>query len=143
MCYRAAQAAGDGSASIKTTEQLADMLARRGSVLLDSAETQDQGKELLRDAEALVDSLLKIDSTAERYCLRGSIWKRRLPVINDDELDSALQSMAEAYQDAERLADKRGGRLYYPAISVLHATLLRQLLGTLPGGTGRRTGTHR
>lgn len=132
VCYRAAQAAGDGSASIKTTEQLADMLARRGSALLDSAETQDQGKGLLMEAKDLVDSLLKIDSTAERYCLRGSIWKRRLPVINDDELDSALQSMAEAYQDAERLADKRGGRLYYPAISVLHATLLRQLLGTLP-----------
>lgn len=132
VCYRTAQAAEDGSASIKTTEQLANMLARRGSELLDSAETQDQGKGLLRDAEALVDNLLKLGPTAERYCLKGSIWKRRLPVMNDDELESALQSMAKAYQDAERLADEPGGRLYYPAINVLHATLLRQLLGTLP-----------
>lgn len=133
--YRAAQAAGDASASLKTTDQLVNMLARRGSELIDAAadrpEDKARGDALLTEAETLIDQLIAIAPNAERYCLKGSLCRRRLRTTADDELDRALRRMADAYQAAERFATEPGGRLYYPALSVLHATLLRQLLGTL------------
>lgn len=134
--YRAAQGAGDASASLKTAEQLVNMLARRGTELLcatgaDTAEVQEQGNAMLSEAEALIDQLIAIAPNLERHCLKGSICKRRLKLTPDNELDTALQRMATAYQAAEQFATEPGGRLYYPALNVLQASLLRQLLGTL------------
>ena len=132
-CYRAAQTAGDGSASMKATEQLVNMLARRGAHLLevDEVDAHDRGKALLAEAEKLIDGVLAVAPNLERYCLQGSIRKRKLKLATDGDLDMALQKMAAAYQSAERFVGESGGRLYYPALSVLHATLLRQLLGTV------------
>lgn len=132
-CYRAAQAANDGSASMRVSEQLANMLARGGTRLLESGQGADRerGEALLAEAERLIGGVLAVAPNAERYSLLGSIRKRRLRLAGDDELDAALRDMAEAYQAAERFTGGAGGRLYYPALSVLHASLLRQLLGTL------------
>ena len=138
-CYRAAQGAGDGSASMKATEQLINMLARRGSGLLAAGgpEAMAKGKVLLGEAEQLITGVLAVAPNAERHCLLGSIWKRKLKLTADNQLDAALKSMAQAYRNAENCALEAGGRLYYPALSVLHADLLRQLLGTLTPDEGK------
>ena len=109
------------------------MLARRGAHLLevDEVDAHDRGKALLAEAEKLIDGVLAVAPNLERYCLQGSIRKRKLKLATDGDLDMALQKMAAAYQSAERFVGESGGRLYYPALSVLHATLLRQLLGTV------------
>lgn len=141
-CYRAAQAANDGSASMKASEQLVNMLARRGARLLETGEAADRerGAALLAEAERLIGGVLAVAPNAERYSLLGSIRKRKLRLAGDDGLDAALQDMAAAYQFAERFTGGAGGRLYYPALSVLHTSLLRQLLGTLddPGRAAAR-----
>lgn len=134
--YRAAQGAGDASASLRTTDQLVNMLARRGTELLaaaggDTADGEGRGHAMLAEAQTLIDQLIAIAPNLERHCLKGSICKRRLKLTPDNELDAELQRMAAAYEAAERFATEPGGRLYYPALNVLQASLLRQLLGTL------------
>ena len=140
--YRAAQAACDGSATLKGAEQLVNMLARkaderlraRGTNASDAARVDADragAGALLDEAENLVQKLIAIAPTAERYSLLGSVLKRRLPLVDDNLLDQALQAIEQAYQCAEQRVGDCRERLYYPALNVLQTTLLRQLLGTL------------
>lgn len=132
-CYRAAMEAEDATSSVKATEQLVNMLSRHASDLFKSEKEskRKEGEEKMSEAKILVDRLIEIAPTAERYSLKGSICRRRLAVTPEDGLDAGLRDMADAYKAAEERAVKAGGRLYYPAINVLHASISLKLLEKL------------
>ncbi len=142
--YGRAQAAGDGSASIKASEQLANLRVRlawdrvdktrkgkkkgTASPVLQSALAQ--GRVDIQLAMAVLDSLVSLAPTVERGCLLGSAHKRlaMLEEVAEDTAaaDKAIASMATHYRDAEELARKtQDPKLFYPALNRIAAELLQ------------------
>lgn len=106
--YRRAHQAADGSASIKASEQLGNLLAR-------SARDPVQ----VGEAIALLQQLVALRPTAERHSLLGSACKR-LAMLDDAQESTALQQAATAYEAAEALAREAGADdLHYPLVNVM------------------------
>jgi tetratricopeptide (TPR) repeat protein len=134
-CYRAAQSATDGRASLKSTEQLINMLTRKAGAMLD-ANRKEEDKEvpavartLLIKAEELVKGILGIGETRERLSLKGAILKRQLELAPRQEVGKLLKEIAVCYENAAAL-ESRADR-YYPAINALHTYWLRYATGEL------------
>jgi pimeloyl-ACP methyl ester carboxylesterase/tetratricopeptide (TPR) repeat protein len=145
--YERARKANDGSASIRTVEQLGSLLARTAWESVRNLQDDMRGKDdapsrkrlaaaarealpqLLRGLAMVID-LNRIQLTAERACLCASIYKRKAMLEelrgNAGEVASALKSMEQHYTDAETAARARGSaEWYYPALNRMAATLIR------------------
>lgn len=138
--YRRAVAANDGSASAKSSEQLANLQVRQAWRAVDQALRQgkkgrallalvEQGREQMGAAVARLQALVTISPTLERESLLGSAFKR-LHLIEraagqDAAARLAAQQMAAHYRQAEALARATGSPdAFYPALNRLAAELL-------------------
>jgi CHAT domain-containing protein len=124
--YQRALQCNDGSASMKTHEQLGNLRARRGwdrarEAPLGSPALVAAREEIvvaLRDLQALAG----LQPTQERYSLSGSAWKR-LALLERHRRDgaaeaAALQMAAEDYRRAETMARAVDDPdLFYPALN--------------------------
>ena len=118
--YRRAHQAADGSASIKASEQLGNLLARSAR---DAAQ--------VGEAIVLLRQLVALRATAERQSLLGSACKR-LAMLDEAQETPALQQAAMAYEAAEALAREAGADdLHYPLVNVM---ALRLRLALREGG---------
>lgn len=138
--YRRAVAANDGSASVKASEQLANLLARQAWQRIDSARRAGahaaqlqpllvQGRADIAAALHTLEALVTVSPTVERESLLGSAWKR-LALIEDHAGQGAARSqaarhMAEHYGRAEALAVQAGAAdVFYPALNLIAAELV-------------------
>jgi tetratricopeptide (TPR) repeat protein len=138
--YRRAVAANDGSASVKSSEQLANLLARlawervdparrAAKKAPDQAQRIAQGRDDIQTAIGLLQALVTVSPTLERESLLGSAYKRlhRLEQLADHAgaAAQAVQQMATHYRQAEALARAAGSPdWFYPALNRLAAELL-------------------
>ncbi|MBX3609841.1 MAG: CHAT domain-containing protein [Hydrogenophaga sp.] len=136
--YARAMAANDGSASVKASEQHANLLARQAWEQVrhttgDTPQRASTVRAAKRDIGLAIDTLralLVVSPTLEREGLLGSAFKRLAMVervAGDGAAEqAALAHMAHHYGNAERLAQQSGRTdLFYPALNLLAADLLR------------------
>lgn len=138
--YRRAVSANDGSASVKSSEQLANLMARqaweRAEVAqragMDAARLKPllaQGRSDIATALRMLDALVAVAPTVERESLLGSAWKR-LALLEGLAGQSSARAqaaahMAEHYGHAERLAVQAGHLdAFFPALNLLAADLV-------------------
>ncbi len=123
--YERALRCNDASASLKTHEQLGNLLARRGWERADRVTDKAALPAAREDiARALRDlqTLTGLQPTMERHCLCGSAWKR-LALLERKSGNLAAHKVAlkmatESYLSAERLATaEQSPELYYPALN--------------------------
>ncbi|MEP6964750.1 MAG: tetratricopeptide repeat-containing protein, partial [Polaromonas sp.] len=124
--YRKALAATDGGASLKSVEQLGNLLARRGELRPDT-DTHQAGQDI-QTALTRLQQLSDMQPTPERYNLLGSTWKRAAMLASRDgdhqAERKALQQMAAHYGQAEDMEVGSGsGGIYYPALNGMAAEL--------------------
>ena len=138
--YRRAVAANDGSASVRSSEQLASLLARQAWHDVDHAVRQGssarslqaliaRGREQVAAAVTSLQALVTVSPTLERESLLGSAYKRLYLIERTAGQDAAarraVQQMATHYRQAESLAIANGSPdRYYPALNRLAAELL-------------------
>ena len=121
--YRRAHHAADGSASIKASEQLANLIARAAG---------DTGQ--VEEAITLLQQLIALRETAERHNLLGSAWKRKAILSGYRDGDALRQSVA-AYEAAEKAVRAAGAKdLHYPLANVI---AVRLCLALCAGGDAR------
>jgi len=112
LWYRRAHEAADGSASIKASEQLGNLIARAA---VHAAQ--------VGEAATLLQQLVGLRPTAERWSLLGSAYKRRAILSGYRDREALAQSVA-AYEEAETMARGAGARnLHYPLVNVMAARL--------------------
>ena len=138
--YRRALAANDASASVKASEQLANLRARlawdrvkraqrAGKPRAELDRLMTQGRKDIRAALDMLGALVAIAPTVERESLLGSAHKR-LALIEAvagraQPEAAAIATMAEHYRRAEALARKtRHAELFYPALNRMAAELI-------------------
>ncbi|MDP1898851.1 MAG: CHAT domain-containing protein [Rubrivivax sp.] len=133
--YERALRCNDASASLKTHEQLGNLLARRGWERADKASgkvalaaARDDISRALRDLQTLTN----LQPTMERYCLCGSAWKRLALLerkTGDSQAEKAAMAMAgQSYLSAENLAATHQlPDLFYPALNRMALDLVVHL----------------
>lgn len=122
--YSRAVSAEDGGASLRASEQLGNLRARRGETMQDAA----QGRDEIRAAIQQLERVVAIAPTSEREGLLGSAFKR-LAMLEGQSRQraarSAMAQMAAHYHQAEELALKNNAdNLYYPAMNRMSAELI-------------------
>jgi tetratricopeptide (TPR) repeat protein len=130
--YRRAMAANDGSASLKASEQLGNLLARQAWETLDqvrrrkgkvSAAQLATARAEIEAARDLLERLVAVQPSIERESLLGSAWL------------AAIASMQASYGRAEeRARESHHLQLFYPALNRMAAQLV--LNAGKPGGAG-------
>jgi tetratricopeptide (TPR) repeat protein len=138
--FERAQLAADGSATLKTQEQLHNLRARRGwqrcRAAMPGSTAWEHARAEVQDAAERLAVLAALQPSVERGSLVGSAHKR-LGLIHRQAgqqaaARQAFASAAEAYRGAEALAAARQDpQLFYPA---LNRMALELVLGTGPGG---------
>jgi triacylglycerol esterase/lipase EstA (alpha/beta hydrolase family) len=134
--YERALQAGDASASMKASEQLGNLRARRAWERVKDAEP---GSPLFTDSRALIgqalaslEALAALQPTVERHSLCGSACKR-LALLERRAGDApaeaaALAKAAQAYGRAEALAaTAQPAELFYPGLNRMATELLHAL----------------
>jgi CHAT domain-containing protein len=138
--YRRAVAANDGSASVKASEQLANLMARHAWERADVAWRAQAdpaqleallalGRDDIGHALRTLEALVAVAPTVERESLLGSACKR-LALLEglarqDGARRRAAARMAEHYARAEALALQAGlSDAFYPALNLLAAELV-------------------
>ncbi len=138
--YRRAVASNDGSASVKSSEQLASLRARLAWERVEQAHRKArpatsldrliaQGREDIQSAVTMLQALLTISPTLERESLLGSAYKRlhllESAAGRSTPAAQAIQQMALHYRRAEALA-RAGGHpeTFYPTLNRIAAELI-------------------
>jgi CHAT domain-containing protein len=140
--YRRAVSANDGSASVKSSEQLANLMARHAWERTDAAQRAGvdtarlkpllvQGRDDIATALRMLDALVAVAPTVERESLLGSAWKRMALIEGlagqSGARARAAAHMAEHYERAEQLALQEGHLdVFFPALNLLAASLVAQ-----------------
>ncbi len=124
--FERAQGAADGSATLKTQEQLHNLRARRGWQRCQATEpggaAWERARAEVEDAARRLAALTALQPSVERQSLVGSAHKR-LGLIHRQAGQAAaareaLTRAAEAYQRAAQLAASRQDpQFYYPALN--------------------------
>jgi tetratricopeptide (TPR) repeat protein len=125
--FERALVAADGSATLKTQEQLHNLRARRGwerckeGTKPGSAAWQ-RARQEVEDAATQLALLAELQASVERRSLVGSAHKRLALILRQDgqtaAADEALADAAAAYRLAEQLAAaQQDPQLFYPAIN--------------------------
>ena len=131
--YQRALQCNDASASIKASEQLGNLLARRAWTLVKNAPPDsplfDAGRAQIRQALDLLEAIAQLQPTVERYSLCGSAWKRLAMLERRagkaGAARNALVETAAAYARAEQLAaTTQHAELFYPALNRMFAELV-------------------
>jgi tetratricopeptide (TPR) repeat protein len=123
--YERAQAAADGTASLKAVEELANLRARRAWEKLSAVETPtaadvDAARGEIESAMELLHRLLALGATPERQSLLGSAYKRLALVESragsgrEPEARAALEKMKAHFEQA-------GRKDFYGAMNVIAA----------------------
>jgi tetratricopeptide (TPR) repeat protein len=123
--YSRAVSAEDGSASLRASEQLGNLRARRGGRIESKAEARREILTAIRQLERL----LAIDATSERASLVGSAFKRLVTLEAKSGRTAAsreaIGEMAKYYRQAEDLARRNNSdNLFYPAANRMSAELV-------------------
>ncbi len=98
--YRRAMAAGDGSASLKATEQLADLLARQAQERIAAMRPRPDAKAVaaalaaIGEARGLLERLIALAPSLERWSLVGSTYQRAIRVARAARGDSGPEAVA-------------------------------------------------
>lgn len=131
--YERAVQAEDGSASLKSIEQLENLRARLAwqtvASVAPTAAALKAGRDRIQGAIERLQSLATRHPTVERLCLLGSGWKR-LAMLEQRARDAAaarqaLDKAAAAYGQAEALAAATASsELFYPALNRMALELL-------------------
>jgi len=115
--YERALRANDGSASIRTAEQLGNVRARRG----------DATRGAIKKAIDLLEQLVAIEPSMERESLCGSAYKRlallEAAAKRPREEGKAIVKMLECYTRAEVLGRRDHLDFFYPAMNRMAAEL--------------------
>ncbi len=124
-------------ATVESLEQLANLKVRWGLKRAEQKiEPQEQKsnstendvsiKDLFKDAENILDGLLKIQKTQERCALKGKIYKGRAILSTDSEQRrKALQEMRDWYDEGHKIGEKtERDDLYYPLENRLAAEIV-------------------
>jgi CHAT domain-containing protein len=138
--YQRAVAANDGSASIKSSEQVANIGARLAwdrihRLMLKNPEKPvpqamlAAGRKAIQQAIAMLNALLTLAPSIERESLLGSAYKRLAQIEgvaqNAQAERRATVAMAAHYRRAEDIARRSGdGELFYPALNRLAGELV-------------------
>jgi len=135
--YDRALRCNDGSASLKASEQLGNLMARQAWSRVDkgvkakqaSGEALAAGRKDIAQALTMLERIATLQPTIERLSLCGSAWKRLVlleRVAQDADAETkALEKMLACYAEAEKLAlDQRHADLFYPAANRLAAELV-------------------
>jgi CHAT domain-containing protein len=135
--FERAVAANDGSASVKSAEQRANLLARRAWARVEAAPTAQQraraiaaARQDIAQARQALQALVAVAPTLERESLLGSACKR-LALVERAAGEAAsearaLVDMATHYGRAEAIALQQGhAESFYPALNLLAADWLR------------------
>ena len=138
--YERAVNANDGSASVKSSEQLANLRVRQAWKGIAAAIDQKRppadlparlsaAREVIRSAVNTLQALLVVGATAERESLLGSAHKRlhqlERAAGQAQAARAAAQQMAEHYRRAEAQARTAGSTgWFYPALNRLAAELV-------------------
>ena len=123
--YSRAVSAEDGEASLRASEQLGNLRARRGEKMKNSA----RGRSEIRNAIRMLKRMVAIEPTSERESLLGSAFKR-LALLEERNgrraaARTAIMQMAAHYQQAVKLARKNDtDNLFYPAMQSISANLI-------------------
>ncbi|MGH6611776.1 MAG: tetratricopeptide repeat-containing protein, partial [Burkholderiaceae bacterium] len=139
--YKKALAANDASASLKASEQLGNLSVRHACEAVDQALRKDgkisaaqltKARKQIGDAHQLLERLVALQPSIERWNLLGSAWKR-LALIEAiakrprNEV-TAIGKMRESYAKAEALArDTDHSKLFYPVSNRMAAELVLNL----------------
>ena len=124
--FERALAAGDSTASIKSSEQLGNLRVRRASARAAAGKLDvdviAQCRNEMQQAIGLLRALAELQPTVERCSLLGAAWKRlaSLEALVQDSAakQTALQEAVKQYRMAERMAmDSRLPYAYAPAIN--------------------------
>jgi hypothetical protein len=135
--FERAVAANDGSASVKSAEQRANLLARRAWARVNTAASAQQraraiaaARQDIAQARQALQALVAVAPTLERESLLGSACKR-LALVERAAGEAAaearaLTDMAMHYGRAEAIALQQGhAESFYPALNLLAADWLR------------------
>ncbi|WP_137921828.1 CHAT domain-containing protein [Hydrogenophaga sp. 2FB] len=138
--FRRAVSANDGSASVKASEQLANLMARQAWKRIatarhggaDAARLKPllaQGRDDIQIAVRTLEALLAVAPTVERESLLGSAWKHLAQIEgiagSPTARAQAAARMAEHYGRAEALAVQTGrSDSFYPALNLIAAELV-------------------
>ena len=126
--YQLANASEQADASLDTLEQLVNMKARfafqiAGSGEATSADRQQASLEL-EEAERIIDSLIKLNGSQERYSIKGGVHKRLAMLGSRAAQRTQLAKMAEAYGSAYELGKKNARtNVFYPLQNSLAARI--------------------
>jgi hypothetical protein len=126
FCYR--KAVADGSTRTKAMEQLTNLEVRLAAMInrgesIPNARVRESPTELCTTAEGRLERLLKLDRTAEREVIKGSLYKRWATIAPEgrDMIDD-LRTSRDAYAAAATLASRGSSEL-----SVYQACLAVQM----------------
>jgi hypothetical protein len=140
--YENAVAAYDGSASLRATEQLANLRVRLAWARVESAESSAERRRVAQRARTQIaesvkrlETLVQLQSTMERESLLGSAYKRLAMVEaaagGDDT--AAIRKMHKHYRRAEAHGRAAGlPDVFYPGLNSIVAEL------ALTAGAARR-----
>lgn len=117
---------------VRAIEQLCNIKARLAVSV--AAEDSRRAAKLIEAAAKQLDLLIQtLKPTSERYCLQGSVAKRKAVIMTaSDEKIEALKAMANYYQEAIKLEKAHNTITPYPLQNWLTAKVLLGLLGQKP-----------
>ncbi|MFK7997133.1 MAG: CHAT domain-containing protein [Granulosicoccus sp.] len=126
--YKKANKSATSDASIASVEQLVNMKARvaanKGSKIDATDDDISSALQELAEAEKIIDSLIDINESLERYSLKGSVHKRSVKLGNKSTQRSQLQKMEFAYSMAYDIGiETSQTNTYYPLQNRLAARI--------------------
>ncbi|MFK7857362.1 MAG: CHAT domain-containing protein [Granulosicoccus sp.] len=117
--YKKANRSATADVSIASVEQLVNMKVRvaasRAGNNDASEENKRQALKELSEAERIIDSLIEINASLERYTIKGSVHKRAIKISNKATQCSHLEKMTFAYGRAYDIGiETNQSNTYYP-----------------------------
>jgi tetratricopeptide (TPR) repeat protein len=143
--YKRVLTAERASAPILALEQLANCKVRWAGRLLEAEDRDDkvdkEVSDLLDDAERILDHLIALGPTSERWALVGGLMKRRAisAAGNAKARRQALKDMSEAYRNAYALSRANGPGNAYPLGNQIAADIV---LSWRDNGSPKRGGAR-
>ena len=127
--YQRANTSRHSDASIASLEQLVNMKARFAVELSADEKATEECRQRalneLAEAENIVDSLVGINGSQERYAIKGGVHKSMVNLGNKSMQRRQLVKMAEAYNLAhERGIANKQSNLFYPLQNELAALVM-------------------
>jgi hypothetical protein len=136
--YEKVTAAEHADAPVSALEQLVNLRVRWArSLAAQKGQQTGQALDQLRAAEQMLESLLALGKTAERYGLLGSLQKRRaMLVATPSERERALEAMRQAYAAAYDIAAANHEEAAHPLANRLAAEVVQSWKRAAAAGDG-------